>query len=172
MKSVVLLILALVPCLTFFLTNSLPVTILATLVVLIKEINQISTNQSLQISLERLRKRFLNLFKKQAETSGVLAEHKRVPHIFAYVTFFADGTPAIESSFNISSIIDNGLGDMTVCLDRGSELLALPQASAENGTPPKVKIESPSTLRATWDTTSQGKIHICVHEMRNDMFED
>jgi hypothetical protein len=137
-------------------------------VVLIKEINQIATNQSLHIRLERLQKRFLNLFKKQAETSGLFAEHELVPHIFAYVTFDADGNAAIDSSFNISSITENGIGDVTVNLDKGSDQLTLPQGSSGSGAAPSVRIENPSTLRVKWDKNSRGKVHICVHEMRSE----
>lgn len=170
-RSITLLILALVPCLTFFVTDSMIVTILATLVVLFKEINQIVTNQKLAMGLARLKQRFINLFKKQVETSSKLAEHGKVPHVFASVTFDSDGTVAIDTSFNVDSITVNGIGDVTVNLDKSSHNLVLPQGSSEHGTPPSVKIESPSTLSVKWGNKSKGKVYIYVHEMRDDILE-
>jgi hypothetical protein len=49
------------------------------------------------------------------DSSGVLATQNGMTGIAkAWVSFNGTGTPAIRSSFNVSSITDNGTGDYTV----------------------------------------------------------
>jgi hypothetical protein len=71
------------------------------------------------------------------EPSGVLATQNGMTGIAkAWVNFNGTGTVAIRSSFNVSSITDNGTGDYTINFTTAmpnANYAALVTASAENG---------------------------------------
>jgi hypothetical protein len=112
---------------------------------------------------------------QSADGSGIikLKSDGKTTNALAWVNFNGTGTVAIRSSYNVSSITDNGTGDYTVNFATALSDANYSVVASGNATSGGAIIAQPNSIGATWQpsapTTSSCRVILSTYSTMIDV---